>query len=133
MIEQRIADLLAAAPGIVAYVEDRITPVIMRQDTKFPCMVYGQASDLPDRSMAGSAHWKTKTIDVVCYAHNYFEIKHMAEEIRKAVDTYSETSSEGSIRSINVSGGRDDFIAELEVYFVPVYLDVDYDDDPPVL
>lgn len=133
MIEQRIKSLLLADATISAAVSNRVTPVIMRQETGLPALVYRRLDSTPDYTLAGRAGWRTVTVQVVCWAVDYMEARTLAEAVRKALDAYSETSAEGSIRFISVGDGADEYAPEVDAFGAVATLTIEYDDEAAVL
>lgn len=129
MIEQRIVGLLAADATIAAAVGQRIGPVILRQETALPSLVYRRLGSEPEYTLAGRAGWRTVTVQVVCWSLDYGEARRLAEAVRKALDGYSELSGAGSIRFISVADGADEYAAEVEAFGAVVVLSVEYDDE----
>lgn len=133
MIEKRIKALLLADTTIAAAVGPRVTPVVLRQETGLPCLVYRRLDSTPDYTLAGRAGWRTVTIQVTCWADDYTEARTLAEAVRKKLDAYSELSGVGSIRFISVGDGADEYAVELEAFGAVATLTVEYDDEAVTL
>ena len=133
MIEQRIVDSLLDTTTILAAVGERVTPVVLRQETALPCLVYRRLSDEPDYTLAGRGRWRTVTMQISCWSKNYGEIRVLADEVRKALDAYSETSGSGSIRFTSISGAADEYSAEVDAMAAVVLATVEYDDEAVTL
>jgi hypothetical protein len=128
MIEKRIAAMLLTDTTITDAVGRRVTPVVMRQETELPALVYRRLDSAPGYTLAGRAGWRTVTLQIVCWAADYTEARTLAEAVRQLFDAYSETSSTGSIRFISVSDGADEYAPELEAFGAVVTLTIEYDD-----
>jgi hypothetical protein len=133
MIEQRIVELLAADTNIVRSVGDRIAPVVLRQETGLPSLVYRRLDGAPEYTLAGRAGWRTITMQVACWASEYAHARALAEWVRDALDAYSEVSGVGSLRFVSVGDGADDYNAELDCYAAVCVLTVEYDDEQETL
>lgn len=129
MIEQRIVGLLADNATIAAAVGQRISPVVLRQETALPSLVYRRLSSTPEYTLAGRAGWRTVTIQIICWSLEYAEARALAEAVRQALDAYSETATAGSIRFINIADGADEYAVEVAAFGAVVVLSVDYDDE----
>ena len=133
MIEKRIVDLLLDDTAVKALVGTRIAPVVLRQETGMPCLVYRRLDSNPEYTLAGRAGWRTVTVQVVCWSADYTHARGLAEAVRDALDSYSETSGTGSIRFISVSDGADEYVSEMEAFGAVVVLTIDYDDEAVTL
>jgi hypothetical protein len=129
MIEQRIVTLLSADPGIAAAVRDHIYPVVLRQGSPLPTLVYRRLSSDPDYTLAGRAGWRTVTLQLACWAADYADARDLAEAVRQTLDAYSEPSPTGPIRFISVADGADKYIEDLDAFGCVVTLTIDYDDE----
>lgn len=129
MIEQRIVSLLLADPTITAAVGERISPVVLRQETALPSLVYRRLDSDPEYTLAGRAGWRTARVQVACWAQEYAEARTLAEAVRNALDAYSETSDTGSIRFISISDGADEYVMDLDAFGAVCTLTIDYDDE----
>lgn len=133
MIEQRIVSMLAADATIAAAVGQRISPVILRQETALPALVYRRLASDPEYTLAGRAGWRPVTLQIVCWAPEYADARLLAEAVRKRFDGYSETSDVGSIRFISVADGADEYVIEIDAYGCVCNLTIEYDDEAATL
>jgi len=133
MIEQRIKSLLLADATIAAAVGSRITPIVMRQETGLPALVYRRLDSTPNYTLAGRGGWRTVIVQVACWADDYTEARILAEAVRQALDAYSEPSATGSIRFISVGDGADEYAPEIEAFGAVATLTIDYDDEAGTL
>ena len=133
MIEQRIVSMMAADATIAAAVGQRISPVVLRQDTALPSLVYRRLAADPEYTLAGRAGWRTVTLQIACWALEYADARALAEAVRELLDAYSETSDVGSIRFISVADGADEYVGELDAYGCICNLTIEYDDEAATL
>jgi len=133
MIEQRIVSMLAADATIAAAVGQRISPVVLRQETALPSLVYRRLAADPEYTLAGRAGWRTVTLQIACWALEYADARALAEAVRELLDAYSETSDVGSIRFISVADGADEYVGELDAYGCICNLTIEYDDEAATL
>lgn len=133
MIEQRIVSMMAADATIAAAVGQRISPVVLRQDTALPSLVYRRLAADPEYTLAGRAGWRTVTLQIACWALEYADARALAEAVRELLDAYSETSDVGSIRFISVADGADEYVSELDAYGCICNLTIEYDDEAATL
>lgn len=133
MIEQRIVAMMAATPAITNAVGQRISPVILRQETALPALVYRRLASDPEYTLAGRAGWRTVTLQAVCWATDYADARALAEAVRELLDGYSETSDVGSIRFISAADGADEYISEIDAYGCVCNLTIEYDDEAATL
>ena len=133
MIEQRIVSLLAADAAITAAVGQRLNPVVLRQETALPSLVYRRLASDPEYTLAGRAGWRSVTVQIFCWAQEYSQARALAERVRVVLDAYSETESAGSIRFVSVSDGADEYVAELDAFGCVCNLAIDFDDEAATL
>jgi hypothetical protein len=116
MIESKMVDVLLAASGVTAIIGTRIFPVVVKQTTAFPSLVYRR---LPGGertySLAGSAGWTTVIVAIYAWASDYPTARSLANEVRKALDAYASNTAD-NIQVASVSDGGDEWIDELAVY-----------------
>lgn len=134
MIEKRIRSLLLADSTIKTAVDDnRLTPVIMRQDLGLPAITYRRLSGQSDYTLAGRMGWRTVTLEITAWAAEYDAARALTERVRVVLDAYSEQESSGSIRFVSVADGADDYAAELDAYGCTCILTIEYDDEQTTL
>ena len=133
MIEQRIAGLLLADVTIKAAVANRLTPVVLRQETGLPALVYRRLDSTPEYTLAGRAGWRTVLLQVACWSASYDQARGLAERVRVVLDSYQETTAQGSIRWVSVSDGADDYAPDLEAFGCVATVSVEYDDTAATL
>lgn len=134
MIEKRIRALLLDDATIkMAIGNNRLTPVVMRQDLGLPAMTYRRLSGQSEYTLGGRMGWRTVTLEITTWAAEYDAARALAERVRVVLDAYIEQESSGSIRFVSVADGTDDYAAELDAYGCVCILTVEYDDEQMTL
>lgn len=116
MIEAKMVDILLADAGVAAIVGTRIDPVVVRQTTSFPSVIYRR---LPGGertySLAGRGGMTTVTVALYGWATDYATARSLANAIRDALDAYTSSASDG-IQVASVTDGADEWIDELGAF-----------------
>lgn len=133
VIEKRVVALLLADGTIGAAVGGRVSPVVLRQESGLPALVYRRLDSSPEYTLAGRGGWRSVLLQVVCWASEYETARGLAEAVRLALDGFSENAQAGSIRFVSVSDGADEFVEGLEVFGCACMVTVEYDDGASVL
>lgn len=135
VIEKRLRAMLAANTDITDLVDQRIVPVVLLVETGVPSIVYRRMGSDPEYTLAGRAGWRTVRIQVACWAAAYNDARWMAELVRRQLDGYSETESEGSIRFVSVADEPDEYVdlGEISAYGAIQMVTIEYDDEAVTL
>lgn len=116
MIEDKMVDLLLADAGVAAIAGDRVFPVVVRQTTAFPSVIYRR---LPGGertySLAGRGGMTTVTVALYGWATSYTTARSLADAIRDALDAYTSNGST-DIQLASVTDGADEWIEELGAF-----------------
>lgn len=96
-VEEIILTILADAPGVTQYVDDKLHILAIPQNTTFPAVLIGMSSEEQSNTKDGPSTVDSLTFDVSSISANPVEAKDIDYEIRSALDDYS-----GTVRGVTV-------------------------------
>lgn len=129
MIESVMVAKLNADPALAAALGGRIFPVVVRQDTAFPCAIYSRIAGYNGYDLDRPDRLRTVTVDVRCYALTYAETRALAEHIRRILDGYRDAPGSGVLRFVRVRDGEDGYDDTLLVFWSTVQIEMTYADE----
>ena len=116
MIEAKMVDILLADTGVAAIVGTKIFPVVVRQTTSLPSLIYRR---LPGGertySLAGRGGMTTVIVAIYGWATDYATARSLADAVRDALDAYTSNTST-NIQVASVTDGADDWSDELGAF-----------------
>lgn len=124
-IETKVVTRLTGYTAITAVVGTRIFPVIVRSDTVLPCITYRRLSGERDYTLAGSLGWAAVRISLTAWAADYATARGLADDMRKALDAYSDGTSDG-IQIASVQDGADGYDPDVDVFGCSIEVTVAY-------
>ena len=128
MIESIMVAKLNADPTLATLLAGRIFPVVVRQDTAFPCVIYSRTSGYNGYELDRPDGLRTVTVDVRCYALTYAETRALAEHIRRVMDGYRDAPGDGVLRFVRVRDGEDGYDDTLTVFWSTVQIEMTYEE-----
>ncbi len=124
-IETKIVTRLTGYSAVTAVVGTRIFPVVVRQDTALPCVTYRRLSGERDYSLAGRAGWAGARVSLTAWAQDYATARSLADNLRNALDAYSDGTSDG-IQIASVLDGADGYDPDVDVFGCSIEVAVAY-------
>jgi len=108
-IGKAIFKILDDNSDVNALVSSRIYPMIARQGTDFPFIIYDVLSDEPTDYKEGVSSLDTTSIMVSVYSETYSQASDLAKKVRTALDRQSGTIAGIKVQSIKYDGYNDFF------------------------
>jgi hypothetical protein len=122
VLEAGIHQLVTADPGVQAVIGDRFYPVVMIENTIYPCASYQVISDVPEYALDRSPGVEAIRLQVDTWSGgasnaNYSDVKAAQAAIRKVLDLYSGLLPEGTrVAAIFVATASDTFEQDARCY-----------------
>lgn len=96
-IEKGLHDLLLNDPSVSSLAVNRIYPVLMKEKSKQPSIVYQTISMTPVDSLDGQNALTKKRIQFDCYSTTYGEVKRLEAAVISALAGFRGTLSDGTV------------------------------------
>lgn len=87
MLEEDLVAYLSSKPTVVAFVGDRVWPLLLPPEPALPALVYQRISAVREESHAGDGLVHPR-IQIRCWANTYSEAKRLAEAVRLSLRGY---------------------------------------------
>lgn len=115
IVGKLIYSLLVNDATVTGYINTRIYPGFIPQDTQFPALTYAFDSQLPTKSKDGDAGLDTLDMSLVIYHENYTEAHELAEQCRTLLNYYAGTSQGITVDKITFENQSDNsYVSEYE-------------------
>jgi len=108
-VGKAIFKILKDNSDVNALVGTRIYPMVARQGTDFPFIIYDVLSDDPTDYKEGVSSLDTTSIMVSVYSETYSQAADLAKKVRTALDRQSGTIDGIKVQSIKYDGYNDFF------------------------
>ena len=102
MIEHFIYSLLSNDAGVSALVSARIYPLIMPQNSTFPCVTYTVNIDSEDKTFDGQGTFSQASVEVDCWSDTHADMLTLGDAVKTALKNYSGTLSGVTADAIHV-------------------------------
>ncbi len=107
-----ITSLLKANTSLVALVGNRIFPLVAKEGTTFPFVVYRRTSVSPQYCKDGRAS-ETASVDIVVASNTYTSSIEVADLVREALDCKAAVYQERvTVRNIEMVTAQEDYLDE---------------------
>lgn len=103
-IEQAIYSLLSADPTVSGLVGNRITPVLVPQDSAMPAVTYAEVAGVRENTMDGPAGLVRSRWQFNCWGISYADGRSVSDAVRQVLDGYSGSGAGVTIQSIMTIG-----------------------------
>ena len=114
MIEFRLRDHLAADTNVAAIVGTRIHPVrIPRMDNAYdnsPCLTYRRKTGGRDHYVSGASGHPRPVFEIALWSQSYDSAKLAAQAVRQAMDGFSGTFTDVTVKVCKAIDEEDGFI-----------------------
>jgi hypothetical protein len=119
MLESELANFILLGPGIAGLIGDRITPVVLVQNSPLPAVTYQSIAKTRLRVHGdGPTGLCDSLIQVDCWAERYNQCKTLADLIRVYLDGYKGLMGSVRVQQTILVTERDDFEDEREIHNV---------------
>ena len=104
-----ISNLLRTDSDVFALVSTRVYPVVAKDSTAFPFVIYDVESESPTQDKDGVSTLDEDFVTVSAYSKTYSEAADLARKIRTALDRKTGTYGGIKVQSIQYNGYNDLF------------------------
>tara|TARA_Y100000401_G_scaffold39957_1_gene30354 strand:- start:752 stop:1153 length:402 start_codon:yes stop_codon:yes gene_type:complete len=104
-----ISSLLRTDSDVFALVSTRVYPVVAKDSTAFPFIIYDVESESPTQDKDGVSTLDEDFVTVSAYSKTYSEAADLARKIRTALDRKTGTYGGIKVQSIQYNGYNDLF------------------------
>ena len=104
-----ISNLLRTDSDVFALVSTRVYPVVAKDSTAFPFIIYDVESESPTQDKDGVSTLDEDFVTVSAYSKTYSEAADLARKIRTALDRKTGTYGGIKVQSIQYNGYNDLF------------------------
>ena len=104
-----ISNLLRTDSDVLALVSTRVYPVVAKDSTAFPFIIYDVESESPTQDKDGVSTLDEDFVTVSAYSKTYSEAADLARKIRTALDRKTGTYGGIKVQSIQYNGYNDLF------------------------
>lgn len=101
-VEKAIRSILIDDSTVKNLVADRVYPVVRREGSSLPALVYQQISGVRDHIFAGPSGFVEARFQINCWAETYEGADELADAVRVAVDGYNGTKESVVIQCIHL-------------------------------
>lgn len=131
MIEQVLVGRLLAWPTVTAIVGDRVAPVVLRQATSEPVLVYRRLYGQRKYGLLGSANWVETQVQVTCWAPSYSVARGLADAVCEALDGWGSDEGDAGplVHLVSVEDGADEYAEGYEMLGATVLVTVRHEED----
>jgi len=106
-VEKAIRSILIDDGDVGALVADRIFPVVRREGSALPAIVYQQISGVRDHVFAGASGFVAARFQINCWADTYEGATTLSAAVRVALDAYHGTKESVVIQCIHLEDEGD--------------------------
>ena len=100
--EKAIRSILIDDGDVGALVGDRIFPIVRRENSALPAIVYQQISGVRDQMFSGPSGFVEARFQINCWAETYEGADELAEAVRGALNGYNGTKESVVIQCIHL-------------------------------
>lgn len=126
MIESALWQFLVSNPGVYALVGNRIGPMKLPRNPKFPEVTYQVISSSRPYVHEGAAGLTTKVVQYDVWAKSYQECKSVAKALREALEGYRGTMDGVTVYAVFLLSQLDDYDQETGIYRQTMDFEVSY-------
>lgn len=126
IIEQVVVARLLSVPAVAAIVGDRVSPIVLRQTTRDPVLVYQRIYGQRSYSLAAPVLAETQ-IQITCWAGDYATARTLADAVRKALDAWASAVDEVEIALVN--DGADTYAEDYDMVGCTVLATIKHQED----
>jgi hypothetical protein len=101
-VEKAIRSILIDDGAVSALVGDRVFPVVRREGSVLPAIVYQQISGVRDHVFAGPSGFVEARFQINCWAETYEGADALADAVRIVMDAYHGTKESVVIQCIHL-------------------------------
>ena len=112
IIEEAITAHLTTTAGLAALIGTRVSPLRLPENPTYPVVTYQRISAPRIQSHTGPSGLAYPRFQFDCYATTYLRAKHVAEQVRLALDGYVGTMGGAAgvpVSSSLIQSDRDDY------------------------
>jgi hypothetical protein len=117
-VEKAIRSILIDDGDVGALVGDRVFPIVRRDGSALPAIVYQQISGVRDQMLSGPSGFVEARFQINCWAETYEGADELAEAVRGALDGYNGTKESVVIQCVHLldEGDMPSLIADNESF-----------------
>lgn len=117
MLEIALAEFILASPGIAGLIVDRIYPVVIEQDSKFPAILYRRAGLKIQHGHGAPCTVKSITIQIDACAETYRDAKTLSDLLRNNLNGFKGNMGGADVQLLRLEDEQDGYESERGAFF----------------